>query len=84
MLKGGQNRSFFSSNPCEFLRVGNDANRLHLPLLHINGEDVECFFVSADDQGGLTVDFSWLDTCTSTPSSPSHTFRPRTRNRLWL
>ncbi len=50
MLKGGQNRSFFSSDPCELIRVGNDANRLNLPLLHINGKDVECFFAGADDQ----------------------------------
>ncbi len=50
MLKGGQNRSLFSSDPCELIRVGNDANRLNLPLLHINGKDVECFFAGADDQ----------------------------------
>ena len=49
--------SRFSSDPCEFFRVGNDANRLNLPLLHINGQDGECLTASADDQGGLTVDF---------------------------
>ena len=47
----------FSSDPCEFFRIGNDANRLNLPLLHINGQDGECLTASADDQGGLTVDF---------------------------
>ena len=49
--------SRFSSDPREFFRVGNDANRLDLPLLHLNGQDGECFFASADDQGCLTVDF---------------------------
>ena len=52
-----ETRSRFSSDPCEFFRVGNDANRLNTPLLHINGQDGEDLTASADDQGGLTVDF---------------------------
>ena len=47
----------FSSDPCEFFRVGNDPNHLNLPFRHINGQEGECFFASADDQGCLTVDF---------------------------
>ena len=47
----------FSSDPCEFFRVGNDPNRLNLPFLHINGQDGECLTACADDQGCLTVDF---------------------------
>ena len=38
----------FSSDPCEFFRVGNDANRLNLPLLHINGQDGECLTACAE------------------------------------
>jgi hypothetical protein len=49
--------SRFSSDPREFFRVGNDSNRLNTPLLHINGQDGEDLTASADDQGGLTVDF---------------------------
>src|SRR6266576_2372877 len=49
--------SRFSSDPREFFRVGNDANRLDLPLLHLNAQDGECFFASADDKGCLAVDF---------------------------
>lgn len=49
--------SRFSSDPREFFRVGNDANRLDLPLLHLNGQDGECLTASADDQGCLTVNF---------------------------
>src|SRR5713226_5739382 len=66
----GETLPCFSSNPCELIRVGNDANRLNLPLLHINGKDVECFFAGADDQGGLTLDFSWLDTRVLWPEAP--------------
>src|SRR6266566_5392161 len=40
----GSRIASFSSDVCEFIRVGNDANRLNLPLLHINSEDGECFF----------------------------------------
>jgi hypothetical protein len=47
----------FSSDPCEFFRVGNDPNRLNLPFRHIDGQDGEYLTASADDQGGLTVDF---------------------------
>ena len=49
--------SRFSSDPREFFRVGNDANRLDLPLLHLNGQDGKYFFISADDKGCLAVDF---------------------------
>jgi len=49
--------SRFSSDPCEFFRVGNDPKRLNPPLLHINGQDGEDLTASADDQGGLAVDF---------------------------
>ncbi len=49
--------SRFSSDPCEFFRIGNDANCLNLPLLHLNGQDGECLVASADDHGCLTVDF---------------------------
>ncbi len=49
--------SRFSLYPCEFFRVGNDANRLDLPLLHLNGQDGEYLAASADDHGCLTVDF---------------------------
>src|SRR5438876_11613658 len=36
--------SFFSSDPGEFVRVGNDPNRLNLPVLHIQNQNEECFF----------------------------------------
>ena len=49
--------SFFSSDPAEFVRVGNDPNRLNLPMLHIQDQDREGFFARTDDQGRLTVDF---------------------------
>src|SRR5438094_6339565 len=57
------------SDPREFFRVGNDANRLDLPLLHLNGQDGEYFFASADDQGCLTVDFRYLDTSVLWPEA---------------
>jgi hypothetical protein len=47
----------FSLDSCEFVRVGNDPNRLNLPFLHLNGQDGEYLTASADDQGYLTVDF---------------------------
>ena len=49
--------SRFPSEPCEFFRVGNDPNCLNTPFLNINGQDGEYLIASADDQGGLTVDF---------------------------
>jgi len=52
----------FSSDPCEFFRVDNDANRLNQPILHIHGQDGEDLTAGADDQGGLTVDFLELNT----------------------
>ena len=50
-------RAAIASDPCEFVRVGNDPNRLNLPFLHLNGQDGEYLTASADDQGYLTVDF---------------------------
>src|SRR5260370_33501410 len=59
----------FSSDPCEFFRVDNDANRLNLPILHIHGQDGEGLTASADDQGGLTVDFLELNTSVLWPKA---------------
>src|SRR5436305_1626123 len=40
------NPDFFLLNPREFLRVGNDANRLNVSCLHLNGQN---------EQGRLTI-----------------------------
>lgn len=40
----------------EFLRVGDDTDRLDLPLLHLNGQDGEDVTASTDDQSCLAVD----------------------------
>jgi hypothetical protein len=56
-------------DPCEFVRVDNDANRLNLPILHIHGQDGEDLTAGADDQGGLTVDFLELNTSVLWPKA---------------
>src|SRR3984893_10814686 len=47
----------FMLEACEFLRVGNDTNRLNTLCLHLNGEDEQGLTTSADDDSRLTVDF---------------------------
>src|SRR5438874_2504268 len=59
--RNSETRPCFSSDPCEFVRVGNDANRLNTPFLHLNGQDGEYLTASANDQGCLTVDFLSLE-----------------------
>src|SRR5437764_5054830 len=41
--------SRFSSDSCEFFRIGNDPNRLNLPLLHINGQGSDLGEVVLED-----------------------------------
>jgi len=47
----------YSSDPCELVRIGNDAQRLNTPLLYINGQDGENLPTCMDDHGCLTVNF---------------------------
>src|SRR6266516_3808774 len=51
-----------SLNAREFLRVGNETNRLNMPFLHLNGQDEQGLITSTEDQSRLTIDFSHLYT----------------------
>ena len=48
-LLGSEKVAVFSSDPGEFVRVGNDPDRLDLLLLHIQNQNGEGFFASTDD-----------------------------------
>src|SRR5207248_2635374 len=50
----------FMLEACEFLRVGNDTNRLNTLCLHLNAEDEQGLTTSADDDSRLTVDFRYF------------------------
>src|SRR5947209_12608144 len=45
---------------CEFLRVGNDANRLNMFCLHLNGQHEQGLTASTDDYSRLAVDFRYF------------------------
>src|SRR5260221_1529843 len=47
---------------CEFLRVGNDANRRNMPCLHLNGQHEQGLTTGADDDSRLTIDLCQLHT----------------------
>src|SRR2546421_12871941 len=53
-------RAYCSSDPCEFFRVGHDANGLNLPLLDFNAQNEDSLSANADDQRGLAVDHGHL------------------------
>ena len=46
-----------SSDPCQFFRVSNDADRLNLPMLDIHSHDEPGETVDAANQRNLTIDF---------------------------
>src|SRR5438128_9404809 len=47
---------------CEFLRVGNDTNRLNMPGLHLNAQHEQGLTTGTDDDSRLTIDLCQLHT----------------------
>src|SRR5205823_6306899 len=79
----------FSSDPCEFFRVGNDANRLNTPLLDFNAQNEDSLSANANDQRGLAVDLGdlhmsarwWHKALASSHAKACHRLTPGKRTR---
>src|SRR6266536_3612410 len=79
----------FSSDPCEFFRVGHDANRLNTPLLDFNAQNEDSLSANANDQRGLAVDLGdlhlrarwWHKALASSHAKACHRLTPGKRTR---